>query len=55
MLRNKLDADDVTQEVFIRIWNNFEKFDANAAKSWIMKTTHNLCLDYLSWQRKENV
>jgi len=47
MLRNKLDADDITQEVFIRIWNNFEKFEPNAAKSWIMKTTHNLCLDYL--------
>jgi RNA polymerase sigma-70 factor, ECF subfamily len=47
MLRNKLDADDVTQEVLIRVWNNFEKFDPKAAKSWIMKTTHNLCLDYL--------
>ena len=47
MLRNKLDADDVTQEVLIKIWDNIDKFNLNAAKSWIMKTTHNLCLDYL--------
>ncbi len=47
MLKNKLDADDVTQEVFIRIWKNLDKFDIQSAKSWIMKTTHNLCLDYL--------
>ncbi|MHB1688070.1 MAG: RNA polymerase sigma factor [Ignavibacteriaceae bacterium] len=47
MLRNRMDADDVTQEVFIRIWKNMETFNINKAKSWIMKTTHNLCLDYL--------
>lgn len=47
MLKNKLDADDVTQEVMIRTWNNLDKFNFEAAKSWIMKTTHNLCLDYL--------
>ncbi len=47
MLRNRMDADDVTQEVFIRIWENIEKFNLNAARAWIMRTTHNLCLDYL--------
>ncbi len=55
MLKNKLDADDVTQEVFIRIWNNIDKFDAKAAKSWIMKTTHNLCLDYLRRRKLSTV
>ena len=55
MLKNKLDADDVTQEVFIRIWNNIDKFDAQAAKSWIMKTTHNLCLDYLRRRKLSTV
>ena len=47
MLKNKMDADDVTQEVLIRIWKNLEKFNVLAAKTWIMKTTHNLCIDYL--------
>ena len=47
MLRNKMDADDVTQEVMIRIWQNVDKFNILAAKTWIMKTTNNLCIDYL--------
>jgi len=47
MLKNKMDADDVTQEVMIRIWKNLDKFNVLAAKTWIMKTTNNLCIDYL--------
>ena len=47
-----MDADDVTQEVFIKIWKNIENFNYSSASSWIMKTTHNLCIDYL---RKKNI
>ncbi|MBI3123532.1 MAG: RNA polymerase sigma factor [Ignavibacteriales bacterium] len=47
MLKNRMDADDVTQEAFIRIWKNIDKVNALAAKTWIMKTTHNLCIDFL--------
>jgi RNA polymerase sigma-70 factor (ECF subfamily) len=47
MMKNRMDADDVTQEVFIRIWKNIDNFNLKAAKSWIIKTTHNLCIDYL--------
>lgn len=47
MMRNRMDADDITQEVFIRIWKNMGLFRMSSAKSWIMKTTHNLCLDFL--------
>jgi RNA polymerase sigma-70 factor (ECF subfamily) len=47
MLKNKMDADDVTQEVMIRIWNNMDRFSLFAAKTWIMKTANNLCIDYL--------
>lgn len=47
MMKNQMDADDVTQEVMIRIWKNLENFKFTSAKSWIMKTTHNLCIDFL--------
>lgn len=47
MLKNKMDADDVTQEVMIRIWKNIDGVNVFAAKTWIMKTTHNLCIDCL--------
>jgi RNA polymerase sigma-70 factor, ECF subfamily len=52
MLKNRMDADDITQEVFIKIWNNIDKFNLKAAKSWILKTTHNLCIDYLRKNQK---
>jgi len=42
-----MDADDITQEVLIRIWNNIDNFNIDKARAWIMRTTHNLCLDYL--------
>ncbi len=47
MLKNPMDADDVTQEVFIKIWKSIDTFNIKAAKAWIMKVTHNLCIDYL--------
>jgi RNA polymerase sigma-70 factor (ECF subfamily) len=47
MLRNRMDADDVTQEVFIRLWKNIDNFNVNSTAAYIMKITHNLCLDYL--------
>ena len=52
MMKNRMDAEDVTQEVLIRTWQNINKFNFNAAKSWMMRTTHNLCIDYL---RKNNI
>jgi RNA polymerase sigma-70 factor (ECF subfamily) len=51
MLRNRMDADDVTQEVLIKLWRNIDNFNMNAAGSYIMKMTHNHCIDYL---RKRN-
>jgi len=47
MLRNRMDAEDITQEVMIRTWQNINKFNFNAARAWVMRTTHNLCIDYL--------
>ena len=52
LLKNRMDADDVTQEVLIKIWKNIGEFNILTAKTWIMKTTHNLCIDYL---RKRNL
>ncbi len=53
MMKNRMDADDVTQEVLIKIWKNIDSFNYLSAKSWIMKTTHNLCIDYLRKRKRE--
>ncbi|MDX1699273.1 MAG: sigma-70 family RNA polymerase sigma factor [Melioribacteraceae bacterium] len=54
MMKNRMDADDVAQEVLIRIWKNINKFNMLAAKTWIMKTTHNLCIDYLRRRKSDS-
>ena len=55
MLKNRMDADDVAQEVLIRIWKNINRFNILAARTWIMKTTHNLCIDYLRKRKSDSV
>ncbi len=49
-----MDAEDITQEVLIRTWQNINKFNFYAAKAWIMRTTHNLCIDYLRRNSNQN-
>lgn len=40
--------EDIEQEVYIRTWKNFEKYQENGKfKSWINTITANLCRDYL--------
>ncbi len=53
MVRSQMDAEDITQEVMIRIWQNINKFNFLAARAWIMRTTHNLCIDYLRRQKNK--
>jgi len=47
MMKNRMDAEDITQEVLIRTWQNIDNFSFPAANAWMMRTTHNLCVDYL--------
>ena len=47
MLGNRQDAEDVAQEAFIRLWQAMEHTRLKKEKSWLMKVTHNLCLDWL--------
>lgn len=54
MMKNQMDAEDIAQEVLIRTWENINKFNFFAAKGWMMRTTHNLCLDYLRKNKRIN-
>lgn len=46
------DADDVTQETFIKIVNGIASFDPNGrAEGWIFRILHNTALDLLRRQR----
>jgi len=52
MIGNRFDAEDVVQNVLIKIWENIDKFNILAAKGWIIKTTHNLCIDELRKRKR---
>lgn len=52
---NKTDAEDITQEVFIKIMQNIKNFDnKDYLKPWIIRVTINLSKDYNKsfWNRK---
>lgn len=44
-LKNREDAEDVTQEVLIRLWNHFRRLDGEHLSAWIIRVTKNACVD----------
>lgn len=41
-------AEDIVQEVFVKIWKNLGKYDTGKKfKTWAFQITKNTCLDYL--------
>ena len=49
ILGNQKDTEDITQEVFLRLWTNAQKWKSEKSKltTWLHRITHNLCIDYL--------
>ncbi len=54
MVKNREDADDITQEAFIRLYLSHEQFSTGEnSKAWLIRVTINLCKDLLrsAWHR----
>lgn len=53
-LGNANDAEDVVQEVFLKVWQRAETWQIDKAKlsTWLYQITHNNCID---WQRKSKL
>jgi RNA polymerase sigma-70 factor (ECF subfamily) len=45
MVHDREEARDVTQESLVRLWQNRERVDEPTARSWLLRTAHNLCID----------
>jgi len=46
--RNQQDAEDITQEIFVKVWRNLRKFDQSKTfRPWLYKIAKNTCLDFL--------
>lgn len=45
ILGNREDAEDITQEVLLKTWQNIDSVGKGCIKSWVMRVTKNLCID----------
>lgn len=52
-LRVREDAEDVTQEVFIKLWKNWQKVDHEKLGAWLMRVAHNSVIDHVRKQRPQ--
>jgi RNA polymerase sigma-70 factor (ECF subfamily) len=50
-LRAREDAEDVTQEVFIKLWQHWQKVDLDKIGAWLIRVTRNSVIDHV---RKRN-
>jgi RNA polymerase sigma-70 factor (ECF subfamily) len=52
--KNRDEAEDLAQEVFLKVHANFAGFEGNAQPStWLYRVTVNHCLDHLRWRKRQ--
>ncbi len=54
ILKDAQEAEDATQEAFVKLWHNQDRIDPERVRPWLMKVTRNGCLDRLR-RRRDNV
>ncbi len=47
LLGNREDAEDITQETFIKAWEHRNKLRLKTVRSWLLKCAQNLCFNLL--------
>ncbi len=48
MVKNRDDAEDIAQDVFIRVFNMLDRYNPSFPfSSWLFRITSNLCIDFL--------
>jgi RNA polymerase sigma-70 factor (ECF subfamily) len=52
LMRDRMAAEDVTQDTFIRAWSAISTFHGDSAKSWLLRIASNRCLDVLRQRRR---
>jgi RNA polymerase sigma factor (sigma-70 family) len=53
LLSNREEAEDVTQEVLLRLWRHQEGVDEERLGAWLLRVTRNACYDLLRRRRSE--
>ena len=48
------DADDLVQEVFVKVWNNLDKFrEDSQLYTWVYRIATNECLNFLRKKKRK--
>lgn len=57
MLSNQADAEEVAQEVFLRVWTHAERWEPGRAQfsTWLHRVATNLCLDRLRRRTMDDI
>src|SRR5579859_3155215 len=50
-LGNREEAEDITQEVLLRLWRNCDHLEEEMVEAWLLKVTRNACFDLLRRRR----
>lgn len=45
VVRHDQDAEDITQEAFLRLWRSGGELPESGVLPWLLRVTHNLCID----------
>ena len=51
LLGDPVEAEDVTQEVFLKLWSHWSEIDLDSVRAWLLRVTRNACFDQLRRRR----
>ncbi len=54
LLGRREDAEDVTQEVLVRLWRHRDRIDPARTRAWVSQVTRNLVIDYARQRRQRS-
>jgi RNA polymerase sigma-70 factor (ECF subfamily) len=54
LLVDSAEAEDVSQEAFLRLWQKRDSIDPVHVRPWLLRVTRNLCLDRLRQRRSQS-
>ena len=55
MLSDRAAAADVTQDVFVKLWERWVDMDPDRTSSWLLRVTRNACIDVIRKRKVRNV
>jgi len=51
MLRDRAEAEDVTQETYIKLWQRMNQTDEEVTRAWLLQVARNGCIDRIRKRR----